>query len=110
MFLIKDSPKKVGLRLFVFIVTFSYFSYNHFQQFIIYIVNTRFIDGRKLGELGLWCLMPLTFNNISVISWPSVLFGGENWNTQRKSQTKESHRQTLSHNVVSSTSCLERKA
>jgi hypothetical protein len=27
------------------------------------------------------------------------LFGGENWNTQRKSQTKESHRQTLSHNV-----------
>ena len=35
-----------------------------------------------------------TFNNISVILWQSVLLVEE---------TGESHRQTLSHNIVSST-------
>jgi hypothetical protein len=38
-----------------------------------------------------------TFNNISVISWPSVLFVKE---TEENHQPVASHWQTLSHNVV----------
>ena len=47
-------------------------------------------------KVGLvWFMMfNATFNNISVISWRSVLLVEE---------TGENHRQTLSHNVVSST-------
>jgi hypothetical protein len=41
-----------------------------------------------------------TFINISVISWRSVLLVEE---TGENNITTESHRQTLSHNVVSST-------
>jgi len=41
----------------------------------------------------------VTFNNILVISWRSVLLVEE---------TGENHRQTLSHNVVSSTPRRER--
>jgi hypothetical protein len=48
------------------------------------------------------CLMVYnaTFNNISVISWQSVLLVEE---TRENHQTVASHWQTLSHNVVSST-------
>jgi len=45
-----------------------------------------------------------TFNNISVISWQSVLLEEETW---RKPQIA-SHLQTLSHNIVSSTPRHER--
>jgi len=41
-----------------------------------------------------------TFNNISVISWPSVLLVEETWENHRP---VASHWQTLSQNVVSST-------
>ena len=41
-----------------------------------------------------------TFNNISVISWRSVLF------VEETGVNGENHRQTLSHNVVLSTPCL----
>jgi len=41
-----------------------------------------------------------TFNNISVISWRSVLLVEE---TEENFQFNQSHQQTLSHNVVSST-------
>jgi hypothetical protein len=40
-----------------------------------------------------------TFNNISVISWQSVLFVEE---TGENHQSVASHQQTLSHNVISS--------
>jgi hypothetical protein len=42
-----------------------------------------------------------TFNNISVISWQSVLLVEE---TRENHWPVASHRQALSHNVVSSTS------
>jgi len=42
----------------------------------------------------------VTFNNISVISWRSVLLVEETWENH---QPVTSHWQTLSHNVVSST-------
>jgi len=48
-----------------------------------------------------------TFNNISVISWRSVLLVKE---TGENYRPVASHWQTLSHNVVSSTPCHERSS
>jgi len=44
-----------------------------------------------------------TFNNISVISWWSVLFVEETGVPGENHRPVRSHWQTLSHNVVSST-------
>ena len=44
-----------------------------------------------------------TFNNISVISWPSVLFVEETGVPEENQWSLASHSQTLSHNVVLST-------
>ena len=44
-----------------------------------------------------------TFNNISVISWQSVLLVEETWVPGENHWPVTSHWQTLSHNVVSST-------
>ena len=49
-----------------------------------------------------------TFNNISVISWRSVLLVGETGVPEENHRPVASHGQTLSHNVVSSTSRHER--
>ena len=49
-----------------------------------------------------------TFNNISVISWPSVLLVGGTVALKENHQPAVSHRQTLSHKVVSSTPCHQR--
>ena len=45
-----------------------------------------------------------TFNNISVISWQSVLLVEENGKPGENYRSVASHGQSLSHNVVSSTS------
>ena len=47
----------------------------------------------------------VTFDNISVISWRSVLLVEETGENHRPAA---SHRQTLSHNIVSSTPRHER--
>ena len=44
-----------------------------------------------------------TFNNISVISWRSVLLAEETGVPGENHRLVASHRQILSHNVVSST-------
>jgi hypothetical protein len=49
-----------------------------------------------------------TFNNISVISRPSILFVKETWVIVENHRPIASHLQTLSHNVVLSISCHER--
>ena len=49
-----------------------------------------------------------TFNNISVISWRSVLLVEETGVPGENHRPVASHYQALSHNVVSSTSCHER--
>ena len=49
-----------------------------------------------------------TFNNISVISWQSVLLVKETRVLGENHQPAASHRQTLSRNVVSSTPRLSR--
>jgi hypothetical protein len=48
------------------------------------------------------CLMVFnaTFNNISVISWRSVLLVEETWEPGENHRPVASHSQTLSHNVV----------
>ena len=56
---------------------------------------------------GLWCLTS-TFNNISVISWWSVLLVEETGVPGENNRPIASHWQTLSHNVLSSTPCHER--
>ena len=48
-----------------------------------------------------------TFNNISVISWQSVLFLEETGVPGENHRPVASHSQTLSHNVVLSTPCHE---
>ena len=45
----------------------------------------------------------VTLNNISVISWWSVLLVEKNGAPDENHRQAASHRQTLSHNVVSST-------
>ena len=59
-------------------------------------------------SLRMWLVWFMVFNaifinNISIISWLSVLLVEETPSTRRKLPTCASHRQTLSHNVVSST-------
>jgi len=49
-----------------------------------------------------------TFNNISVISWQSVLLVGEKGVPGENHRPVANYWQTLSHNVVSSTPCHER--
>jgi len=49
-----------------------------------------------------------TFNNISVISWRSVLLVRETGEHRENHRSDPSHWQTLSHNVVSSTPRHER--
>jgi len=48
-----------------------------------------------------------TFNNISGISWRSVLLVVETWLPGENHKPVASHWQTLSHNVVSSTPRIE---
>jgi hypothetical protein len=50
----------------------------------------------------------VTFNNISVISWRSVLLVEETRVPGKKQRLIASHCQTLSHNIVSSTPWHER--
>jgi hypothetical protein len=47
-----------------------------------------------------------TFNNISIISWQSVLLVEETWVPRKNHRPAASHWQTLSHNVLSSTPCM----
>ena len=49
-----------------------------------------------------------TFNNISVISWRSVLLAEETGVDDENHRPAASHRQSLSHKVVSNTSRHER--
>jgi len=56
-------------------------------------------------DLGLMVLNA-TFNNISVISWWSVLLVEETGGPGENQRSVASHWQTLSYDVVSSTSCL----
>jgi hypothetical protein len=64
----------------------------------------------KMVGLGLvwFIVLNVTFNNISVISWRSVLLVEETGIPGENHLPVESHGQTLSHNVWSSTPRNER--
>ena len=56
------------------------------------------VELQRCSRFGLWFMVYIaTFNNISVISWRSILL------VEETGVPGENHRQTLSHNVVSST-------
>ena len=53
--------------------------------------------------IGMYMVFNVTFNNISVISWRSVLLVEEIWVSGENHRPVASNWQNLSHNVVSST-------
>ena len=74
-----------------------------------------FLDEHFMEKLYIWSwlmykgrvmVFNAAFNNISVISWQSVLFVEETGVPEEYHWPATSHWQTLSHNVVSSTPCL----
>jgi hypothetical protein len=53
---------------------------------------------------GLWCMMfNVTFNNISVILWRSILLAEETGVPTENHRPAASYRQTFSYNIVSGT-------
>ena len=58
--------------------------------------------------MRVWMVLNATFNNISVISWRSVLLVEETGECGENHRPVASHWQTLSHNVVSSSHRLSR--
>ena len=86
------------------------------QQFFVSVTNQEldlqliFLISMIWSErLGLWCLTP--FNNISVISWQSVLLVEETGVpslVEKNHRPVESHWQNWSHQVASSTPRHER--
>ena len=55
---------------------------------------------------GWFMVFKVTYNNISVILWQSVLLVEETGIPRENHQPVASHWQTLSHNVVLSTPCM----
>jgi len=62
-------------------------------------INCIYLGGYRVGAM----VFNTTFNNISVISWRSVLLVEESRIPGENCRPAASHWQTLSHNVVSST-------
>ena len=70
-----------------------------------FYINIRYTIVKDLNRLVIVMVMVFnaTFNNISVISWRSVLLMEETGVPEENHRPAASHRQTLSHNVVLST-------
>ena len=80
-----------------------------YMNWLIWLYQPRYswiIQSLLVYGLGLWCFITF-FNNISVISWQSVLLVEENGIPEENHRPVASHWQTLSHNVVSGTPCHE---
>jgi hypothetical protein len=75
------------------------------------IVSGSYLTRKTLWMVwfGLWCFNT-TFNNISAISWRSVLLLGETAVPGENRRSVASDWQTLSHNIVSSTPHHERNS
>jgi hypothetical protein len=86
---------------------FFYFKYSSFWVTSSHYSTWAIFYGKeaKLEISHLWRVMVLNtfFNNISVISWRSVLLVEETSYPEKKHHPSASHWQTWSHNVVSST-------
>ena len=68
---------------------------------IVHICSKKALKKKKKKGFGL--VFSATFNNISVISWRTILICWGNRSTLENHLPVASHWQTLSHNVVSST-------
>ena len=83
-----------------------YIQFNHFQCHYIIIISQCFfwrnVDCTVTGNIEKVCpwFVWWSFNNISVISWRSVLLGEETGGPEENHRPVASHWQTLSHNVV----------
>ena len=73
-------------------------AFDAFQQYFIYIVAISFIGGGN--QIDWLMVFNTTFNNISAISWLSVLLVEETGGSGENHRPVASHWQTLSHNVV----------
>ena len=116
------SPLKYSL-LFLYLKKYITLIENLFDGFLrnnefdkIQTVHEWWLDGclqsscwlcELVGWLVWLMVFDATFNNISVISWQSVLFVEETRVPGEKHWPVASCWKTLSHNVVSSTSCHE---
>jgi hypothetical protein len=69
--------------------------------FFLVIYGQTIFPWMRIWALGLM-VFNITFNNISVISWRSVLLVEKTWVPGENHRPVASHWQTLSHNVVSS--------
>jgi hypothetical protein len=81
--------------------------YNIYNNKTISLLETKYID----FGLAWFMMFNTTFtkkNNISVISWRSVLLVEETRVPRENHHPVASHSQTSSHNIVSSTPCLTR--
>ena len=88
----------------------SYFRYISIQH-ICLVDKKSYTFLRYHGTLNVWVRVMVfnpTFNNISAISWRSVLLVEETRVPRENHRPAASHWQTLSHNVVLSTPCLSK--
>jgi len=75
----------------------SFFLHSNIQTFHLKLYYVNISRGYGLGLV----VLNATFNNISAISWRSVLLVEQTGIPGKNHRTSASHWQTLSHNVVS---------
>ena len=93
--IIFNAITKSGLKILTEKLYCAYFLLNQLNEFLLVYVD---------GWFDWSMVFNATFNNISVISWRSVLRLEETGVLGENYRSVASHWQTLSHNVVSSTS------
>ena len=103
-------PEYQTLDLKINLVTWKKYKVSFFQFGLTFkpfftLTNCEFNNVEKSIGLAWFVVFYATFNNISVISWQSVLLVGETGGYHRP---VASHWQALSHNVVSNTPRHER--
>ena len=79
-----------------------------FYEHLSHSTSPRDLNVRLLLRVRVMSVFNATFNNISVISWQSVLLVVEPGVSGENHRPTASHLPTLSHNVVSSTPPNER--
>ena len=104
------------LYIVLAIIISVYITFMSIISLLFKLINLKYVLIYCGMFLNWWQKMPVmwrvglgfnaTFNNISVVSWWSVLLVEETGLPWENYRPAESHWQTLSHNVVSSTPCL----
>ena len=87
------------IYIFLYFIIFHCYNFFHCKFYFIVFFHI---------WVGLVYSVKATFNNISVISWRSILLVDETWVPVENHRPVTRHWQTLSHEVVSSTLHHER--